>query len=126
MIGGDVQDVVRATADRHVRQIQWLCIHPPIYGGREQLTELGAIHVRMGQNRFLRELAGTGIVVVIRGYVHLRMRRTAERAQYDCSQRAKMMSACFHSKPQFRVLEIGPSFLSASRLRDAPRCIHAI
>ena len=76
VLRGDVNHIVRATADADVGQVERLGIRRPVQGDGEQLAELTAVHVGRSQRGLEGVLSGAGIVVVVRRDIDLCGRRS--------------------------------------------------
>ena len=82
-----------AATNGHIRKIQRLGVYPSIDRDGEQLAKLAAVHVSRGQDCFLRVLSRPGVVIVIRGDVHLRLEHCGENADQGDSGDAGMANA---------------------------------
>jgi hypothetical protein len=55
-----------ASADRHLRQVQWLRIYVAVHRQGKYFSEIAHVYVRRGQDRFTGVLACAVVVIVLR------------------------------------------------------------
>ena len=81
VLGRDVDDIVRAAGDRDLIHIQRLGKYVAVDGDGEQLAEGARADVARGESGLGGVLSRPGIVIVVRGHVHLGPNRRRQDGQ---------------------------------------------